>query len=47
MQSSLIVRVFLPFALGFFLGFFYRTVNAVMAPDIAAEVGVDAEAWAC
>ncbi len=43
MQPSLIARVFLPFALGFFLGFFYRTVNAVMAPDIAAEVGVDAE----
>lgn len=33
----------MPFALGFALGFFYRSVNAVMAPDIAADVGVDAE----
>src|SRR5699024_5470326 len=36
------VRVFLPFAIGFFLSYLYRTVNAVIAPDIAADTGLSA-----
>ncbi len=39
---TLIACVFLPFAAGFFLSYFYRTVNAVIAPDIASDVGLHA-----
>jgi predicted MFS family arabinose efflux permease len=31
----------LPFALGYFLSYLYRTVNAVIAPNLAADIGVD------
>jgi len=34
------LRVFIPFALGYFLSYLYRVVNAVLAPDLAAELGV-------
>lgn len=34
--------MFLPFAAGFFLSYLYRTVNAVIAPDIAADTGLSA-----
>ena len=37
-----LVRVFLPFALGYFLSYLYRTVNAVIAPDLEAALGLDA-----
>ncbi|MDJ0723179.1 MAG: MFS transporter [Desulfobacterales bacterium] len=37
----LVVRIFLPFALGYFLSYLYRTVNAVIAPNLAADIGVD------
>jgi predicted MFS family arabinose efflux permease len=36
------LRVFLPFALGYFLSYLYRVVNAVIAPDLIADVGLDA-----
>jgi len=34
--------VFAPFACGYFFSYFYRTVNAVIAPDLRADVGVGA-----
>ena len=36
----IIVRVFVPFAIGFFVSYLYRSVNAVIAPDLIAEVGL-------
>jgi len=32
--------VFAPFACGYFFSYFYRTANAVIAPDLRADVGV-------
>ncbi len=37
----LVVQIFAPFALGYFLSYLYRTVNAVIAPNLAADIGVD------
>ena len=34
------LRVFIPFALGYFLSYLFRVVNAVLAPDLASELGV-------
>ena len=34
------LRVFIPFALGYFLSYLYRVVNAVLAPDLASELDV-------
>ena len=34
------LRVFIPFALGYFISYLYRVVNAVLAPDLASELGV-------
>lgn len=36
-----LLRVFFPFALGYFFSYLYRTVNAVIAPDLVRDVGVD------
>jgi sugar phosphate permease len=36
------LRVFVPFALGFFLSYLLRVVNAVIAPDLVREVGLTA-----
>lgn len=36
----IIVRVFVPFAIGFFVSYLYRSVNAVIAPDLIADVGL-------
>lgn len=38
----MLLRVFLPFALGYYLSYFYRSVNAVIAPDLIRDLGVDA-----
>jgi MFS family permease len=38
------LRIFLPFACGYFLSYLYRTVNAVMAPNLAADLGLDPSA---
>ncbi len=38
--TSIIFRVFLPFAAGYFLSYLYRVVNAVIAPDLVADIGV-------
>ena len=42
MQSSPYkkLRVFIPFALGYFLSYLFRVVNAVLAPDLASDLGV-------
>lgn len=41
---SIVLRVFVPFALGYFLSYLYRVVNAVIARDLAADVDLDASA---
>jgi len=33
--------VFIPFALGYFLSYLYRVVNAVIAPNLTADLGLD------
>jgi predicted MFS family arabinose efflux permease len=37
----LILTAFLPFALGYFLSFLFRSLNAVVAPALHAELGLD------
>ena len=43
MQTSLstIFRVFLPFAAGYFLSYLFRVVNAVIAPDLVGDIGMN------
>ncbi len=36
------LRIFLPFAFGFYLSYIYRSVNAVISPDLIRDIGVDA-----
>jgi sugar phosphate permease len=38
----LLSRVFLPFALGYYLSYLLRTVNAVISPDLTGELGLSA-----
>jgi MFS family permease len=35
-----LVHVFLPFALGYYLSYLFRIVNAVIAPELTAELGI-------
>ena len=39
---ALILRLLGPFAAGYFLSYFYRSVNAVIAPDLSTDLGLDA-----
>jgi predicted MFS family arabinose efflux permease len=39
--SALLGRVLLPFAAGYFLSYLYRTVNAVLAPEIGRVIHLD------
>lgn len=43
MQLTLptILRVFLPFAAGYFLSYLFRVVNAVISPDLVADIGLN------
>lgn len=41
MTFALRLRIFLPFALGYFISYLYRTINAVLAPNLAADIGVN------
>ncbi|MBT7488389.1 MAG: MFS transporter, partial [Rhodospirillales bacterium] len=41
-MNTTLLRVFLPFATGYMLGYMVRTVNAVIAPDLVAELGLSA-----
>jgi predicted MFS family arabinose efflux permease len=34
-------RLFVPFALGYFLSYFFRNINAVIAPQLTAEFGLN------
>ena len=36
------LRIVLPFAFGYFLSYFFRSLNAVIAPDLVAEIGLTA-----
>ncbi len=40
--AARIAICFLPFAAGYFLSYLYRTVNAVIGPNLIAEIGLDA-----
>jgi len=40
MSLATLMRVFLPFAAGYFLSYLFRVVNAVLAPDLAADIGI-------
>lgn len=42
MTAALALRVVLPFALGYFLSYLYRAVNAVIAPDLVHDLGLHA-----
>jgi MFS family permease len=42
-SAILFLRLFLPFAVGNFLGSFYRSVNAILGHDIVAELHLSAE----
>lgn len=35
------LQVFLPFALGYFLSYLYRVINAVLAPNLTVDLGID------
>ena len=39
---SLSLRVILPFALGYYLSYLFRTINSVIAPNLLADVGLNA-----
>ena len=41
-SRDLLLRVFLPFACGYFLSYLYRSVNAVIGGDLSRELGLDA-----
>ena len=42
-NRSLILRVFLPFVLGYYIAYLFRTINAVMAAPLATELGLGAD----
>ncbi len=44
LSPIIVLRVFTPFALGYFLSYTYRTVNAVIAPDLVLDLGLNANA---
>jgi predicted MFS family arabinose efflux permease len=41
LSAKTALRIFIPFALGYFLSYLYRTVNAVLAPNLARDIGLD------
>ena len=40
--SVLVLTVLVPFGLGYYLSYLYRTMNAVIAPQLVAEIGLSA-----
>ncbi|MFT6583119.1 MAG: MFS family permease [Alphaproteobacteria bacterium] len=40
--TRITLTVFLPFAGGYFLSYFYRSVNAIIAPQLVSEIELDA-----
>ena len=41
-MSQIVLLVLLPFGAGYFLSYLFRAVNAVVAPDLTAELGLSA-----
>ena len=41
LPPRILLRIFLPFGLGYFLSYLYRTVNAVIAPNLVQDIGLD------
>jgi MFS family permease len=41
-RARLVACVLLPFAVGYFLSYLFRTINAVIAADLSAELGLSA-----
>jgi len=39
---SVALRVILPFALGYYLSYIFRTINSVIAPDLVSDIGLSA-----
>lgn len=39
-NRQLLIRLFVPFALGYFLSYLFRVVNAVIAPDLVGDLGL-------
>lgn len=44
LRVKIVARIVLPFAFGYFLSYFLRAVNAIIAPDLTADIGLDAQA---
>ena len=44
LPAALVLRLFLPFAAGYYLSYVFRTVNAVAAPNLVADTGLGADA---
>lgn len=42
MGIAVTLRVFLPFALGYYMSYVFRAINAVMAPDLVRDFALDA-----
>lgn len=42
-KPAALARVFAPFAFGYFLSYAYRAINAVIAPDLAGELRLNAD----
>ena len=42
MSPLLFLRVFLPFALGYFISYFFRNVNAIIEADLVGDLGFSA-----
>lgn len=42
LSPSLLARIFIPFALGYFLSYLYRVVNTIIAGDLSKDVQIDA-----
>src|ERR1700687_4685240 len=42
-NRSLILRVFLPFVAGYYIAYLFRTINAVLATPLMAELGLGAD----
>ncbi|MES9843641.1 MAG: MFS transporter [Candidatus Sedimenticola sp. 6PFRAG5] len=41
-SPAFLLRIFIPFALGYFLSYLFRVVNAVISPDLTSELGLSA-----
>ncbi len=42
-QKQILFRVLFPFAIGYYLSYFFRVVNAVLSPDLVSELGLSAD----